>query len=95
MIMHIVLFKWNDGVKDADIERVAMAVRKLDAIDGLTEPRFGPNGASRRTQGFTHCLTFRATPEALEIYKKHPLRDQLNDLTVPLRRDFIACDQTI
>ena len=86
LLRHVVLFKFKDTSKPADVERIVEAFRglpsKIDAIKGFEwGTDVSPEG---KAQGFTHCflVTF-ATEADRDAYLPHPAHKDFVSIVGP------------
>ena len=73
MIRHVVVFRWNDSVTDADIAEVGAALDALPAsIPEIADYRHGRD-AGLNTANFDYAVVGDfATPDAYLVYRDHP-----------------------
>ncbi|MEV8272231.1 Dabb family protein [Microbacterium sp. NPDC077184] len=73
MILHLVSFRFREGVTDADVERLTAALHEMAAgIPVLLSYVAGPN-LHLRPGGMDYAVTaIVARPEDLDIYLDHP-----------------------
>jgi Stress responsive A/B Barrel Domain len=73
MIRHVVVFRWNDSVTDADIAEVAAALDALPAaIAEIADYRHGRD-EGLNTANFDYAVVGDfATPEDYLVYRDHP-----------------------
>ena len=93
VLRHVVLFKFNDDVSDADVASIVEAFGKLKSkIDAIIDYEFGTNvSVENLSQGFTHCFVVTFKDEAgRDAYLPHPahkefvalLKDKLDKVLV-------------
>ncbi len=74
-VRHVVVFKYKDGTKPADIEKVNDSFSTLqDKIPGIISFEYGINNSPEgKDQGFSHVylVTFESA-EARDAYLPHP-----------------------
>jgi hypothetical protein len=78
MIRHVVVFRWNESVTDADIAEVAAALDALPAaIPEIADYRHGRD-AGLNTANFDYVVVGDfATPEDYLVYRDHPVHQQM------------------
>jgi hypothetical protein len=73
MVIHIALYKWKSGVRDAEIDAALGEVRALkEKVEGLKHVFCGRN-YSKWAEGYTHAIVVIAESQrALDAYRMHP-----------------------
>ncbi|ACK65527.1 Stress responsive alpha-beta barrel domain protein [Rippkaea orientalis PCC 8801] len=97
MIVHIVLFKWQEGTSSETLESVVKSLEALkDKIPEILEISCGQN-FSERAKGFEHGLMVKFSDRtALTTYASHPAHlEVVNNLIRPILVDIIALDYEI
>ena len=97
MIVHIVLFKWQEGTSSEKIQSVVTSLEALkDKIPQIMEISCGQN-FSERAKGFEHGLLVKFSDrKALETYASHPEHlEVVNTFIRPILGDIIALDYEI
>jgi hypothetical protein len=95
MVLHVVLFKWKDGVDPGAVEAVRQAVLGLQArIPGIQGVTWGgntsPEGLSRGYDvGFV--MTF-ADAAARDAYLPHPEHEAVHPLIDAIVADVLVFD---
>lgn len=86
VLRHVVLFKFKDGTKPDDIERVVKAFGELPKkIDVIQDFEWGTDvSVENKQQGFTHCffVTFRDA-EGRDTYLPHPAHKEFGTIVRP------------
>jgi hypothetical protein len=73
VIKHIVIFKWHEGVTDADVSAVLDELHALpSAIDALESYLAAPDLGLTEGTGDLAIIATVANAEALRIYLDHP-----------------------
>lgn len=99
-LRHVVLFKFKDGTRPEDIQKVEAAFRALPAkIPQIAGFEWGTdNSPEKLSQGFTHCflLTFKSAADR-DAYLPHPAHKAFGRILGPhldkvLVVDFFAQD---
>lgn len=96
MIHHIVLFKFNSGTTDEQIDQLAKALVELkNKMSGVVDYVWGPSVSTEHLEkGYTHgfILTF-ATPKDRDAYMPHPLhRELIKKYVDPICSDGLVFD---
>lgn len=97
MIVHIVLFKWQENASPEAIASAIEALKKLkDKIPGIIDLSCGEN-FSERAKGFQHGLVVKFSDRsALDAYIPHPVHQQVvQNLIKPILADIIALDYEV
>jgi len=86
MLRHVVLFKFKDDSKPADIKKVEEAFRALPTkISQVKDFEWGTNNSPENlNQGFTHCffVTFESEKDR-EVYLPHPAHQAFVEVLKP------------
>ncbi len=86
LLRHVVLFKFKDTSKPADVQQVVDAFAALpDKIDSIVDFEWGTDvGVENLSQGFTHCflVTFKDA-KARDAYLPHPAHDAFKKIAGP------------
>jgi hypothetical protein len=99
-VRHVVLFKFKDGAKPEEIQKVVDAFRALpDKIPEIRRFEWGTNiSPENLAQGFTHCflLTFKDAKDR-DAYLPHPSHKEFGQILRPyldkvLVVDYVAKD---
>ncbi len=92
---HVVLFKFQDGTTEAQVQEVVDAFRKLKSkIDVIKDFEYGTDvSTENRSQGFTHCffVTF-ADDKGRDAYLPHPAHKEFGALVGPLLDKVLVVD---
>jgi hypothetical protein len=92
---HVVLFKFQDGTTEAQVQEVVDAFRKLKSkIDVIKDFEYGTDvSTENRAQGFTHCffVTF-ADDKGRDAYLPHPAHKEFGVLVGPLLDKVLVVD---
>jgi hypothetical protein len=86
VLRHVVLFKFKDTSKPADVKQVIDAFSALPGkIDAIADFEWGTDvGVENLSQGFTHCffVTFKDA-KARDAYLPHPAHDDFKKIAGP------------
>ena len=92
---HLVMFKFKDGVKPDEVQKVIDAFADLPSkIDTIKGFEWGTNiSPENKVQGFTHCfsVTF-ADKTGLEIYLPHPAHKAFGQIVGPVMDKVLVFD---
>jgi hypothetical protein len=86
LLRHVVLFKFKDSSKPADVQQVVDAFRALPGkIDTIVDFEWGTDvGVENLAQGFTHCflVTFKDA-KGRDTYLPHPAHEDFKKIAGP------------
>ena len=95
VLKHLVMYKFRDDVKPADVQQVidtfAVLPKKIDSIIGFEH---GANVSEEgKSDGLTYCfvVTFR-DKAGLERYLKHPAHAEYVKVVAPRREKVVVFD---
>lgn len=94
-LRHVVLFKFNDGALDADVEKVHQAFLNLATEIAVVKSfEWGLNDSPEDLhQDFTHCyvLTFDSEADRDSVYAPHPAHQAfVSSLGPHLEKAFVV-----
>jgi hypothetical protein len=95
ILRHVVLFSFNDGTSEADIEDIRTTFANLKGqIDGILSIETGADVSNEGLQdGFTHC--FQVTwpdEEARAVFQPHPAHKAFVDKVGPHVAKVVVID---
>jgi hypothetical protein len=86
LLRHVVMFKFKDTSKPADVQQVVDAFAALPGkIDTIVDFEWGTDvGVENLSQGFTHCflVTFKDA-KGRETYLPHPAHEDFKKIVGP------------
>lgn len=94
-LVHLVLIKFKDDIKNKELQRVTDGAYKLQEISAVQDLNFSnnisPEGLSK---GYTHSLTmkFSQAKDRDSIYLPHPIHKDFVKLFVPLTESVLVFD---
>ncbi|HAC66381.1 MAG TPA: stress protein [Cyanothece sp. UBA12306] len=97
MIVHIVLFKWQEGTPSEKIKSAIISLEALkNKIPEIREISCGKN-FSERAKGFEHGLVVKFSDrQDLQTYASHPEHlEVVNNFIRPILEDILALDYEI
>ncbi|KAL6635496.1 hypothetical protein U3516DRAFT_576887 [Neocallimastix sp. 'constans'] len=93
-ILHTIIFKAKDDVKQEQIDKVLKALGNLGkVIPNLSNFKCGKN-FSDRSKGFTHSFQVEfPNKDALQVYQVHPEHVKVRDTMLkPIADDLMCID---
>lgn len=93
-VIHIVLFKWNEGISAHQTSEIKTELLLLkEHIDGILETNVGDN-FSARSQGYDTALVTRfISKEALQAYGPHEAHQRVvTQMIRPVCKDTLVID---
>eukprot|EP00003_Mantamonas_plastica_P020746 TRINITY_DN33441_c0_g1_i1.p1 TRINITY_DN33441_c0_g1~~TRINITY_DN33441_c0_g1_i1.p1 ORF type:complete len:112 (-),score=46.04 TRINITY_DN33441_c0_g1_i1:34-369(-) len=93
-IVHIVMWKLKEGVKDEEVQAMIEGMQRLLEIDGVTGLKVGRGFNPGRAQGWDFAMTVTLeSKEALEKYAVDEIHVDVRDNVIqPLRDEVMAVD---
>ncbi len=95
LLRHVVLFKFKQDAKPADIQKVVDAFAALPKqIPTIVDFEWGTDvGVENLSQGFTHCffVTFRSAKDR-DDYLPHPAHEKFKQLVGPVLEKPLVVD---
>ena len=94
-LIHLVLIKFKDDIKNEEIHKVIDGAYELQEISAVQDLNFSnnisPEGLSK---GYTHSLTmkFSQAKDRDSIYLPHPIHQDFVKLFVPLTESVLVFD---
>ena len=94
-LVHLVLIKFKDDIKNEEIHKVIDGAYELQEISAVQDLNFSnnisPEGLSK---GYTHSLTmkFSQAKDRDSIYLPHPIHQDFVKLFVPLTESVLVFD---
>ena len=94
-LIHLVLIKFKDDIKNEEIQKVIDGAYELQEISAVQDLNFSnnisPEGLSK---GYTHSLTmkFSQAKDRDSIYLPHPIHQDFVKLFVPLTESVLVFD---
>ncbi len=78
MILHVVTFRWKEGVADADVAALCEDIERFrQKVGSLLDYRYGSDLGLREGNGDFAVAALVASPEGLEEYLDHPAHLEL------------------
>eukprot|EP00747_Dinoflagellata_sp_TGD_P210080 gnl/TRDRNA2_/TRDRNA2_83409_c0_seq1.p1 gnl/TRDRNA2_/TRDRNA2_83409_c0~~gnl/TRDRNA2_/TRDRNA2_83409_c0_seq1.p1 ORF type:complete len:114 (-),score=21.96 gnl/TRDRNA2_/TRDRNA2_83409_c0_seq1:36-350(-) len=94
-VNHVVLFKWKEGTKPADIESALSALRDMASkVPCIQELSVGATFTLDRNKGYSHCLVVRLSKKQdVEAYAAHPAHVEVGSNKIkPILEEACAMD---
>lgn len=91
--IHCAIFKWKDGVTDAEVEHALQLVRDVkDRVPGIREIYCGTN-TSKWSQGYTHAVVVIGDDQkAVDNYRSDDVHHEAAKLIDAMELDGIGVD---
>ena len=94
-LIHLVLIKFKDDIKNEEIQKVIDGSYELQEISAVQDLNFSNNVSPEGlTKGYTHSLTmkFSQAKDRDSIYLPHPIHQDFVKLFVPLTESVLVFD---
>ena len=93
-VIHVVVYKWKDGVADADKQKILDGVREMGAqISGMKNVWLKTQRNQLKDHDGVFAIEF-ASPEAAAAYAEHPVHDAWSKRWLELRQASLSFQVT-
>ncbi len=94
-LVHLVLIKFKDDIKNKELQMVTDGAYKLQEITPVQDLNFSNNVSPEElSKGYTHSLTmkFSKAEDRDSVYLPHPIHQDFVKLFVPLTKSVLVFD---
>ena len=93
MTIHIAIFKWKEGAKKSEVNKIVNDLRGLESQLGGEIKIYCGENFSKQAKGFTHAVVVIAkNKKGLDAYRNHPIHKAIATRVEVIEEDGIGMD---